>query len=127
LKSGIAAPASGSIALNGKGMAEQIGAEIFIDTWALVNPGDPDRAVAMARAAASVSHGGVAVEAACLLAAMEAAAFEETAIDRLLDLGLGYVSDDSLRRVISDTREQCAKAGDDWRAVRRWLGEHHGY
>jgi ADP-ribosylglycohydrolase len=91
LKSGIAAPASGSIALNGKAMAEQIGAEIFIDTWALANPGDPDRAAAMARAAASVSHDGIAVEAACLLAAMEAAAFEEASIDRLLDLGLGFL------------------------------------
>src|SRR6202051_4579593 len=58
-KGGVAAPASGSIALNGKGMAEQIGAEIFIDTWALVNPGDPDRATAMARAAASGRHEGI--------------------------------------------------------------------
>jgi len=127
LKSGIPAPASGSIARNGKGMAEQIGAEIFIDTWALVNPGDPERAAAMARAAASVSHDGIAVEAACLLAAMEAAAFEETSIDRLLDLGLAYARDDELRRVVSDVRAQCARANGDWRLVRRWLGEHHGY
>ena len=127
LKSGIPAPASGSIARNGKGMAEQIGAEIFIDTWALVNPGDPERAAAMARAAASVSHDGIAVEAACLLAAMEAAAFEETSIDRLLDLGLAYARDDELRRVVSDVRAQCARANGDWRSVRRWLGEHHGY
>jgi ADP-ribosylglycohydrolase len=127
LKSGIAAPASGSIALNGKGMAEQIGAEIFIDTWALVNPGDPERAAAMARAAASVSHDGVAVEAACLLAAMEAAAFDETSIDRLLDLGLAHVRDDRLKRIIGDVRAACATAGSDWRSVRRWLGEHHGY
>jgi ADP-ribosylglycohydrolase len=127
LKDGIAAPRSGSVELNGKGMAEQIGAEIFIDTWAMVNPGDPDRAAAMAREAASVSHGGVAVEAACLFAAMEAAAFEETGIDKLLDLGLHYARDEELKRVIGDVREQCARAGDDWRAVRRWLGAHHGY
>ena len=56
LKHGIAAPASGSIAMNGKGMAEQIGAEIFIDTWSMVNPSDPDRGAAMARATGSVSH-----------------------------------------------------------------------
>jgi ADP-ribosylglycohydrolase len=127
LKSGIHAPASGSIALNGKGMAEQIGAEIFIDTWAMVNPGDPDRAAAMARAAGSVSHDGVALEAACLLAAMQAAAFEERGIDVLLDLGLRCSRSDELNRVVGDVREQCARAGDDWRAVRRWLGDHHGY
>lgn len=44
LKNGIKAPMSGSIALNGQSMAEQIGAEIFIDTWAMVNPGNPERA-----------------------------------------------------------------------------------
>src|SRR5690606_16881400 len=72
LKSGIPAPQSGSMALNGRSMAEQIGAQIFIDTWAMVNPGDPERAVAMARQAASVSHDGLAVSAACFLAALEA-------------------------------------------------------
>lgn len=40
IKNGIKAPMSGSIALNGQSMAEQIGAEIFIDTWAMVNPGN---------------------------------------------------------------------------------------
>ncbi|MBZ9938563.1 ADP-ribosylglycohydrolase family protein [Mesorhizobium sp. BR1-1-16] len=127
LKNGTDAPASGSVAMNGRGMAEQIGSEIFIDTWAMANPGDPDRAAAMAREAASVSHGGVAIEAACLLAAMEAAAFTERHIDTLLDLGLRYNRDESLARLIGEVREHCAKAGDDWRAVRRWLGAEHGY
>jgi len=41
LKNGIAAPQSGSMALNGKVVAEQIGAQIFIDGWAMAAPGDP--------------------------------------------------------------------------------------
>lgn len=127
LKAGIPAPESGSAARNGSGMAEQIGAEIFIDTWALASPGDPERAAAMARAAASVSHDRVAVEAACLLAAMEAAAFAEHDIDRLLDLGLRFNRNANLARLIGDVREHCARAGDDWRAVRHWLAENHGY
>lgn len=127
LKHGIHAPMSGSVEMNGVGMAEQIGAQIFIDTWAMANPGDPDRAAAMARAAASVSHGGVAVEAACLLAAMQAAAYDEKDIDRLLDLGLRYSRSDELNGVIAQVRGQCAKAGDDWRTVRQWLGDNHGY
>src|ERR1700735_2921880 len=44
LKRGIAAPASGSIAVNGQAVAEQIGAQIFIDGWAIVAPGNPARA-----------------------------------------------------------------------------------
>lgn len=77
LKNGIKAPESGSEKLNGKSMSEQIGSEIFIDTWALANPGNPKRAADMARKAASVSHDGLAVDAAVYLAVMEAMAFEE--------------------------------------------------
>jgi ADP-ribosylglycohydrolase len=126
LKAGIDAPRSGSSELNSRAMAEAIGAEIFIDTWAMANPGNPERAAAMARAAASVSHDGVAVEAAVLLAAMEAYAFVESDIDTLLDYGCGIIRDDSLRRVIGQVREQCARA-THWREVRRWLGDNHSY
>ena len=41
LNKGIPAPESGSIKRNGKIIAEQIGAQIFIDCWALVSPGNP--------------------------------------------------------------------------------------
>jgi ADP-ribosylglycohydrolase len=72
LKNGIKAPMSGSAKLNSVAMAEAIGSEIFIDTWAMINPANPERAAAMAREASYVSHDGIAVEAAALLAAMEA-------------------------------------------------------
>ena len=78
LKNGIPAPASGSIALNGKVVAEQIGAQIFIDGWAMVAPGDPERAADLARRAASVSHDGEAIYGAQVIAAMEAQAFVES-------------------------------------------------
>ena len=127
LKRGIPAPESGSIALNGKAMAEQIGAEIFIDTWAMVNPGDPDRAVAMAKSAASVSHDGVAVEAACNLAAMQSAAFFESRIDRLIDIGSTFISNNELKGAINEVRNQCSKVGDNWRKVRVWLERNYPY
>jgi hypothetical protein len=41
LKRGIPAPVSGSIELNGKTVAEQIGSQIFIDGWGMIVPGDP--------------------------------------------------------------------------------------
>lgn len=126
LKNGVKPPESGSVKLNGQSMAEQIGAEIFIDTWALANPGNPERAAKMAREAASVSHDGVAVDAAVYLAVMEAMAFEEKDIDVLLDKGLGYIDNESFKSLIGELRERCRKA-EDWHEVRQWIAEEHGY
>src|ERR671939_1694307 len=84
LKSGIAAPRSGSIELNSRVVAEQIGSQIFIDGWAMVAPGDPALAADLARRAASVSHVGEAIYGAQMLAAMEAQAFVEPDMHKLL-------------------------------------------
>ena len=78
LKRGIPAPMSGSAELNGKVVSEQIGAQIFIDGWGMVAPGDPEFAADLARRAGSVSHDGEAVYAAQVVAAMEAQAFVES-------------------------------------------------
>ena len=77
LKSGIPAPQSGSMSLNGKVVAEQIGSQIFIDGWAMVAPGDPELAANLAKRAASVSHDGEAIYGAQVVAAIEAQAFVE--------------------------------------------------
>ena len=61
LKNGIPAPQSGSIALNGATVAEQIGSQIFIDGWAMMAPNDADLASDLAVKAASVSHDGEAI------------------------------------------------------------------
>ncbi|SVD48530.1 uncharacterized protein METZ01_LOCUS401384, partial [marine metagenome] len=63
LKNGIKSPRSGSIEINGKPVAEQIGAQIFIDAFGMVAPGDPELAVTLARKSARVSHDGEAVHA----------------------------------------------------------------
>lgn len=126
LKNGIKAPMSGSVELNGRSMAEQIGSEIFIDTWAMANPGNPEKAAEMARRAASVSHGGVAIDAAVYLAVMEAMAFEEKDINTLLDKGLEYIDNDEFKALIAELRAHCA-ATDNWHEVRQWIAENHGY
>ena len=119
LKAGIPAPASGSIALNGQVVAEQIGAQIFIDGWAMLHPGDPEAAADLARRAASVSHDGAAVHAAQVLAAMEAQAFVDDDLDRLFDVGVAQIPGDSIiRRLIDDLRDW-RPSEPDWRATRR--------
>ena len=97
------APQSGSIAMNGVVAAEQIGAQIFIDGWAMVAPGDPELAADLARKAASVSHDGEAIYGAQVLAAMEAQAFVEPDLDALLDTGLRFIPKDStIYRLVDD-------------------------
>ena len=127
LKKGIQAPQSGSAALNSKVVSEQIGAQIFIDGWAMVSPGDAGQAARLAEQAARVSHDGEAVYGAVVLAVMEAMAFVETDLNKLLDVALGYIPADSvIRRLIDDLRDWHAQDAD-WRAARERLEAVYGY
>ncbi|MGO4689186.1 ADP-ribosylglycohydrolase family protein [Glaciibacter sp. 2TAF33] len=126
LKAGIHAPASGSIARNGQTLAEQIGAQIFSDAFAMMHPGDAKRAVALTRAAASVSHDGVALDCAGFLAAMRANAFEERNLDRLIDGARTFVTDPRLTRLVDDVCEN-SNSTRDWREVRDWVDAEYGY
>ena len=74
LVEGVRSPRSGSIETNGRTVAEQIGAQIFIDAFGMVSPGDPALAASLARRAGAVSHDGEAVHAAAVTAATTPAA-----------------------------------------------------
>lgn len=125
LKAGVPAPQSGSAALNGRTLTDQIGARIFIDAFAMMHPGDPTRSAAFAREAASVSHDGLAVDAAAFFAAMEALAFEEPDIERVIDQGRRYAKLRPLQALIDDVVALCQRESD-WRAVRDQLDERYG-
>ncbi len=128
LKDGIQAPRSGSAQLNGKVVAEQIGAQIFIDAWGLVAPGDPARAVDLARRAASVSHDSEAIYGAQVIAAIIAQAFIEPDLNKLLDTALTFIPKDAIiQHLISDIRHWHATNPHDWRATRAKLEERYGY
>lgn len=126
LKRGVQAPESGSIDVNGRTLAEQIGAQIFMDAIAMACPSDPEKAVDLVRKAASVSHDGIALDAACYLGAMESMAFEEKCLEKLFDLGMRYVSDKTLLYLIDDIRTICG-AVTDWRQARAKIDEKYGY
>ncbi|MCG3181131.1 MAG: hypothetical protein BIFFINMI_03505 [Phycisphaerae bacterium] len=128
LAAGVPAPRSGSIALNGATVAEQIGAQIFIDGWGMVAPGAPKLAARLAGEAGRVSHDGEAVYAAQLVAAMESAAFVESDMDKLLDIGLGVIPDGCLiARIHRDVRGWAADHGDDWRKTLADIQAKYGY
>jgi len=127
LKNGIKAPRSGSMALNSKVVAEQIGAQIFIDAFGMVAPGDPALAVSMAENAAQVSHDGEAVHAARVVAAMVSAAFVEKDMNKLLDIGVSFIPEDCLlAEVHRDVRTWCLE-DLDWRQTYERIDEKYGY
>ncbi len=118
---------SGSIALNGATVAEQIGAQIFIDAFGMVAPGKPELAAELARRSASVSHDGEAVNGAVVVAAMVSAAFVEKDMDRLLDTAVGVIPEDSIiARVHRDVRAWVRK-DRDWRKTYKRIARKYGY
>lgn len=125
---GIPAPDSGSIATNGKVLAEQIGGQIFIDTWGLVCPGDYRRAAEYAITAASVSHDGDGLHGAAFIAACISKAFESSDIDTLLDAGLSCIpADSTYAAVVIAVRDFHAGHPDDWHACLKFLQTEWGY
>ncbi len=127
LKAGVPAPRSGSMALNTKQVAEQIGAQIFIDGWAMVAPGDPELAADLARRAASVSHDGEAIYGAQVVAALEAQAFVESDLARLIDTAVTLIPRDStIYRLIADIRNWHARE-PSWQATREAIAARYGY
>ena len=126
LKHGIPAPKSGSMELNGPVLSQQIGAQIFMDAYAMMCPGDPEYANHLVRACASVSHDGIAVDAAGFLGAMEAAAFDEKNLEKLFDNNLRFIQTEELKSLVDDVRNICS-AWKDWRRVRERLDEKYGY
>lgn len=102
LKAGIPAPQSGSIQQNGEIIAEQIGGQIFIDTWGLVNPCNPKRAADYGQAAASVSHDGNGMWGARFFCAAISKAFETRDIMEIIQAGLGEIPADCTYHKVAD-------------------------
>lgn len=128
LKRGIPAPQSGSIAQNGVVMAEQIGGQIFIDTWGLICPGDPRRAAELASIAASVSHDGNGIYGGAFIAACIAAAFTTETVDKILDAGLAEIPGEcTYARVVQAVRTFHQEHPEDFRLCMRYLIDHWGY
>lgn len=126
LRAGVDAPRSGSIEMNGQTLAEQIGAQIFSDAFGLMHPGDPLAAAELTRSAASVSHDGVALDAAAFFAAMRAQAFVTSDLEQLIETGLRHISDPRLLHLINEVTDS-VHDGDDWRDTRGWVDARYGY
>lgn len=128
LANGVPAPQSGSIALNGAILAEQIGGQIFSDIWGLIAPGNPALAAQLAERAASVSHDGNGIYGGRFIASLVSLAFDESDPIALIEKGLTFIPADSeysrvIRAMLAHYREEPL----DWHAGYAYLREHFGY
>ena len=127
LKQGFSSPESGSMKLNGKEVSEQIGAQIFIDCFGMVAPGNPELAAELAGKAARVSHDGEAVFAAQVVAAMVSIAFEERDMEKILDRAVQVIPPDSLIAQLHRDVRTWAKEFPDWNRTFAKISEKYGY
>ncbi len=128
LRNGIPAPMSGSIEQNGHTTAEQIGGQIFIDTWGLVSPGNPDQAARFAKEAASVTHGGNGIYGGIFVAVCISYAFIEKDIRKIIEKGLSYIpADCEYTRVVRKVMEFYDAHPENWHDCFRYIFENFGY
>lgn len=128
LRNGIPAPRSGSIEQNGATAAEQIGGQIFIDTWGLVSPGNPNQAARFAEQAASVTHGGNGIYGGIFVAACIAYAFEEQDMHKIIEKGLSYIPKDcEYARVVCAVTAYHDAHPENWRDCFQYIFENFGY
>jgi ADP-ribosylglycohydrolase len=127
LKEGYHPPETGSIARNGKVVAEQIGAQIFIDAFGLITPGRPDLAVKLAERSSKVSHDGEAVYGAMVVAAMVSAAFVEKKMDRLLDTAVAFIPEGSLIAQVHRDVRDWVRSDRDWQVTYDRIADKWGY
>ena len=128
LAAGISAPRSGSISQNGAAVAEQIGGQIFIDTWGLIFPGDPVRAAEYARRAASVSHDGNGIYGGMFVAAAIALAYDEHDIKKIIEGALKYIPDNcEYARAVRAVAIFHEEFPDDWRECFKYVHDNWGY
>jgi ADP-ribosylglycohydrolase len=128
LRSGITAPRSGSIEQNGAAVAEQIGGQIFIDTWGLVTPGNPDLAAKYAEKAASVTHGGNGIYGGIFVATCISYAFIESDMKKIIEKGLSYIpADCEYTRAVRAVMDFYDANPKNWRDCYQYIFDNFGY
>jgi ADP-ribosylglycohydrolase len=127
LKEGVPSPRSGSSELNGRLVAEQIGAQIFIDAFGLASPGNPSLAEKLARRAARVSHDGEAVDAAVAVAVMVSLAFVEKDMEKLLDAGARCLKKGGILEFVYRDVRSWSREDGDWEKTFGRIKSAYGY
>lgn len=129
LLKGINSPDSGSAKVNGVEMSEQIGGQIFIDSWGWIYAGDPEQAAKYASISASVSHDGEGLEGAKFIAAAIAEAYVSNSIEDVYDTAVEYLDSESLYKKLALEVKAFYKNDQEknWRNCLDYLLANWGY
>lgn len=128
LKKGIKAPLSGSEAINGIELAEQIGGQIFSDCWGFVAPNNPELAKKLAAKMSSVTHDGDGIQGGIFVAVCIALAYGIKDIREVVEKALTYLDPkSSYVKLCKEVIEQADCHPDDSEQVLKWIQDNHGY
>lgn len=97
------------------------GAWIRTEIWACLCAGNPMLAANYAYYDACVDHSGEGVNSAVFIAAVQAAAFFESDVYKLIDIGFSFIPEDCAVRKAVELVVDCYKSGDDWKTARKKL------
>lgn len=97
------------------------GAFIRSELWSCLSPGNPNIAVKYMLQDARVDHGGEGIYSSIFCSAIQSAAFIESDINKLINIGLSYIPEDcaiakAVRYVVKSYQD-----GLDWKDVRKQL------
>ena len=99
-----------------------MGCPIRSEIWACIAPGRPDIAVRYAYEDAIVDHaGGESVYGEMFNAAVESAAFVIDDRDKLLEIGLSYIPEDSQTALAIRSAIEAYNKGMDWKEARNYV------
>ncbi len=92
---------------------EGMGCPIRSEIWACLYPAQPSRAAIFSERDGVLDHEGESVYAERFFAALESAAFVESDLGKLIDIGLAEIPEDcKIRTLIGDTLAWCAECED---------------
>ena len=98
---------------------QSCGCFIRSELWACLAPGNPEQAVRFAYEDAICDHYGEGVYGELFCAAIESAAFVESDLEKLIEIGLSYIpADCQLAKAINIARE-CYNSGKPWQEARK--------
>jgi ADP-ribosylglycohydrolase len=117
-RKGIVPPLSGHLRNENK---DSNGAWIRTEIWACLCAGNPALAANYAYYDSCMDHSGEGIYSAIFTATVQSAAFFESDVYKLVEIGLSYIPEDcGVRRAVNLVLD-CYKNGDDWKTARKKL------